>query len=140
MIWLLFLGLTVIAWTVNDIFFKLLGSQINYFLALFIMALSQLLITVPFLIYAMSAGELNYSTKGYYISILIGVLSVVGAISFFYTFKLGAPLSVAMSVYGIGSILVGALAGAIFFKEAITPMILAGMILGSISIILLTAK
>jgi drug/metabolite transporter (DMT)-like permease len=138
MLWLLFLGFTIVAWTVNDVFFKLLGNQMNYFLALFIIALSQLVVAIPFLVYAMSRGELDYSAKGFYISGLIGVSLALGTIFFFYTFKFGAPLSVAMSVYGIGSIIVGALAGVFIFKEVISPTVLVGMVLGAVSIILLT--
>jgi len=140
MLWLLFLGLAIIAWTTYDVCYKFLGNDINYFLALFIIALGQLLVAIPFLIYAFSTGGLNYSSRGYYISALMGVLLAAGTIFFFYTFKLGAPLSVAMPVYGIGSIIVGALAGVFIFKEAVSPTVLAGMILGAISIVLLTAK
>lgn len=140
MLWLLFLGLTILAWTFYDVLFKFLGNDINYFLALFIISLGQLIIAIPFLIYAFSAGGLNSSAKGYYISALMGVLLALGTIFFFYTFKFGAPLSVAMPVYGIGSLIVGALAGVFLFKESLSPTVLAGLILGTISIILLTAK
>lgn len=140
MLWLLFLGLTILAWTSYDVLFKFLGNEINYFLALFIISLGQLLVAVPFLIYVFFTGGVNSSIRGYYISVLMGVLLAAGTIFFFYTFKFGAPLSVAMSVYGIGSIIVGALAGVLIFKETVSLTVLAGMILGTISIVLLTAK
>ncbi len=140
MLWLLFLILATLAWTSYDVFFKLIGNEINYFLALFIISLGQLFIAIPFLIYAFYSGGLNSSVRGYCISGLMGVLLAAGTIFFFYTIKLGAPLSVAMPVYGIGSLIVGALAGIFIFKEAVSPTVLAGMILGTVSIILLTAK
>ena len=140
MMWLLFLGFAIIAWGAYDIFFKVLGSSMNYFLALFIIGLLQAVIALPFIIYSYYTEGLSYTNKGFYISALMGVLLGAGTIFFFYTFKSGAPLSVAMSAYGVGSILIGALAGVLFFKEALTPMILAGMVFGAISIILMTAK
>jgi len=140
MLWLLFLILTILAWTFYDVLFKFLGNEINYFLALFIISLGQLLVAIPFLVYAFYAGELNFSARGYYISGLMGVLLAAGTIFFFYTFKHGAPLSVAMPVYGIGSLIVGVLAGVFIFKETISPTILAGLVLGTISIVLLTVK
>jgi len=140
MLWLLFLGLTTLAWTAPDIIFKLLGNQMNYFLALFIIAISQVVIAIPFLIYAMSTGELTSSVKGYYLSASIGVFLAFGSIFFFYTFKYGTPLSIAMPVYGIGSLIVGALAGVFIFKESLSPMVLVGLVLGTISIVLLTIK
>lgn len=140
MLWLLFLGLTILAWTLYDVLFKFLGNEINYFLALFIISLGQLLIAIPFLIYVFYTGGLNFSVRGYYISGLMGILLAAGTIFFFYTFKFGAPLSVAMPVYGIGSLIVGALAGVFIFKETISVTVLAGLVLGTISIILLTVK
>ncbi len=140
MLWVLFLGLATLVWAANDIFFKLIGNQINYFLALFVAAVSQIIIVIPFVVYAMSTGSLNHSARGYGISALIGILLGSGTIFFFYAFKYGAPLSVAMPVEGIGLILAGALAGVFLFNETLSPMVLAGMILGAISIILLTVK
>ena len=137
---MLFLGLTILVWASYDVLFKFIGNEINYFLALSIIAISQLLVAIPFIIYAFYSGSLNSSAKGYYISGLMGVLLAAGTIFFFYTFKYGAPLSVAMPVYGIGSLVVGALAGAFIFKEAISSTVLVGMILGVVSIVLLTAK
>lgn len=140
MLWILFLGLATFVWAANDIFFKVIGNQINYFLALLVAAVSQVIIVIPFVIYAMSTGQLNHSIKGYGISVLIGLLLGSGTIFFFYAFKYGAPLSVAMPVYGIGSLIIGVLAGVFIFHETISPTILAGLVLGTISIVLLTVK
>lgn len=140
MLWLIFLGLAILAWTSYDIFFKVIGNEMNYFLALSIISICQLLVAVPFLTHAFYAGGLNYSVKGCYISLLMGVLLAAGTIFFFYAFKFGTSISVAMPVYGISSIIIGVLAGALFFKETISPMALVGLGLGAISIILLTAK
>ena len=91
MLWIIFLGLATLVWAANDIFFKLLGNQMNYFLALFVAAVSQVIIVAPFLIYAISNGQLNHSARGYGISALIGLLLGSGTIFFFYAFKYGAP-------------------------------------------------
>lgn len=140
MLWLLFLGLTILTWSAYDILFKVLGDGFNYFLALFFIGLFQVVVALPFIFYSYSAGELNYSSKGFYISALMGILLGAGTIFFFYTFKYGAPFSVALPAYGVGALLAGALAGALLFNEILTPTVLAGMVLGVISIILLTAK
>jgi len=140
MIWLLFLGLTILAWSAYDILFKVLGNGMNYFLALFFIGLFQVVAALPFIIYGYYAGELNFTSKGFYVSALMGILLGAGTIFFFYTFKYGAPFSVALPAYGVGALSIGALAGALLFKEVITPMVLAGMVLGTISIVLLTVK
>ncbi|MFA5360217.1 MAG: hypothetical protein WC349_04655 [Patescibacteria group bacterium] len=140
MLWILFLGLTVLAWASYDVCYKFLGNEMNYFLALLIISIGQLLIAIPFLLYAFYSGNFNSSVKGYYISGLMGVLLAAGTIFFFYTFKYGAPLSVAMPVYGIGSLMIGVLAGVFIFHETISPTILAGLVLGAVSIVLLTVK
>jgi len=140
MLWILFLGLTVLAWGINDVFFKVLGNSMNYFLAVLIMGALQVIMFVPFIIYVYYSGELNYTIKGFFISALMGILLGLGTIFFFYAFKYGAPLSVAMPVYGIGSLIIGVLAGVFIFHETISPTILAGLVLGAVSIVLLTVK
>ena len=140
MMWLLFLGLTILTWSAYDILFKVLGDGMNYFLALFFIGLFQVIVALPFVIYSYSAGELNYTAKGFYLSALMGILLAAGTIFFFYTFKYGAPFSVALPAYGVGALLIGSLAGILLFKEVITPTVFVGMIFGIASIILLTVK
>lgn len=140
MIWLLFLFLATVCWTVYDILFKAVGNSTNYFLSLFIIGFFQMILAAPFIIYAYYTGSLNYSGRGIYLSALMGALLGIGTIFFFYVFKSGTPLAVALPVYYVGSLLIATAAGLLVFKETLTPMIFAGLVLGVISIILLAAK
>jgi uncharacterized membrane protein len=132
--------LTTVTWGIYDVFFKVLEKEINYFLGLMIIAVSQLLIALPFVIYYHQSANLHSSTRGYVISAIMGILLGLGTIFFFYSFRHGAATSVAVPAYSIGVLLIGALAGIFFFKEPASLKLIMGIILGIISIFLLITK
>jgi drug/metabolite transporter (DMT)-like permease len=140
MLWLLFLLLTIVTWGSYNLFFKSLGTEINYFLALLIIGILQVTVALPFVIYYHHIGELVVSVRGYGLSALMGLLLGLGTIFFFYTFRFGASASIAIPVYGIGALLIGAVVGILVFNEAFNMRIGAGFALGIVSIILLTVK
>src|SRR3989344_3014160 len=118
--WILLLLITTISWASYDLLFKKLGEQVNYFLALLIIGLFQILLAVPFVIYYSNKSGLDYTTKGFIITAIMGILLGLGTVFFFYTFKYGAPASVAIPVYCVGVAILGGLGGLLFFKEAFT--------------------
>ncbi len=137
MLWLLFVILATTAWAVYDLLSKVLEKEINYFLALLIIGLFQIILAIPFIIYYSQNGALNYTFKGYLIAAIMGILLGLGSIFFFYNFKYGANASTAISIYGVGTLIIGAVGGILFFKEALTLKMTLGFILGIVSIILL---
>lgn len=138
--WILFLFLTIITWGTYNLFFKGIGNEINYFLALLVIGILQVLIALPFVLYSHFSENLAYSAKGLGLSVLMGILLGLGTIFFFYTFKYGASASIAIPVYGIGALLLGAIGGILIFKETLNLRIAFGFALGIASIILLTIK
>lgn len=138
--WILFLFLTIITWGTYNLFFKGLGTEINYFLALLIIGILQILVALPFVLYSYLHEGLNYSIKGLGLSAMMGILLGLGTVFFFYTFKYGASASIAIPIYGIGALLIGAIGGILIFKETFNLRIAFGFALGIASIILLTLK
>jgi uncharacterized membrane protein len=138
--WILFLVLTILGWGIYNLFFKALGSSINYFLVLLIIGITQILIALPFVISSYATGNMTASTKGYIFAIIMGILVSIGTIAFFYTFKSGANASIAIPIYTIGALLLGVLGGILIFKEAFTLKMAIGILLGIASIILLALK
>jgi drug/metabolite transporter (DMT)-like permease len=138
--WVLFLLLTTFTWGIYDAFFKQLEKEINYFLGLLIIAVSQFVIALPFVIYYYHSGNLHATIKGYGASAIMGILLGLGTIFFFYAFKHGAATSVAVPAYSIGVLLICVLAGIFIYKEPISLKLFSGIILGIISIYLLVTK
>lgn len=140
MLWLLFVILATTAWAAYDLLSKVINKEINYFFALLIIGLFQIILAVPFVIYYSYNGGLNYTFKGELISAVMGILLGLGAIFFFYNFKYGGSASIAIPVYGIGTLIIGAIGGILFFKEVIDIKVIIGFIFGIVSIVLLTTS
>lgn len=140
MLWLFFVALTIIAWGSYHLLFKLMGNEMNTFLALSIIGIFQVLIATPFVLYYYFSGDLAYSMRGLGFSAIMGVLVGLGTVFFFYTFKHGASASIAIPIYGVGALLIGAIGGILIFKETLNFRIASGFALGIVSIVLLTVK
>lgn len=140
MLWLIFLILTTISWAVYDLFFKAIENDMNFFLALLLIGIFQVVLALPFVVYDSYNGTLEYTTKGQIISAVMGILLGLGTIFFFYAFKYGANVSVAIPFYGVGALLIGAIGGVLIFKETINLKIAIGFVFGILSMILLTIE
>jgi len=138
--WIIFLFITILTWGSYNLFFKVIEKDINYFLALLIISITGGIISIPFIISASHSANLNFSSKGYWLAIIMGVLLGVGTVTFFYAFKHGASTSIAVPAYAIGALIIGVVGGVLFFHEAINIRIIIGLILGLISIFLMTYK
>lgn len=138
--WLLFLVLATVSWAVYDLLSKVMEKEINYFLALLIIGFFQVVLAIPFIIYYSQKGGLNYTFKGEIIAAVMGILLGLGAIFFFYNFKYGANASIAIPIYGVGTLIIGAIGGILLFKEAIDIKAFAGFVLGIASIVLLATS
>ena len=140
MLWLIFLLLTTVSWAVYDLFFKAIDNNMNFFLALLIIGIFQVILALPFVVYDSYNGTLEYTAKGQIVSAIMGILLGLGTIFFFYAFKYGANVSVAIPFYGVGALLIGVLGGVLIFKETISPKLAIGFVFGIMSIILLSIE
>ncbi len=141
MLWMLFLALTVIFWGSYNLFYKAItGLNMNTFLSILIVGIVSGLVAVPFLISKHLHGGISLSPKGLILSGIMGLCMGIGTIFFFYTFKSGASASVAIPIYAIGALMIGAIGGILIFKETLNFKVSVGIVLGIISIIFLTIK
>lgn len=136
--WIIFVLLTIFTWGSYNILTKISGTQIHPFLALFFIGLAQVLISFPLIIYQKSVSALGATTKGIILALTMGAVFGLGTVFFFLAFKYGAPVSLAIAVYTTGALLLGVIAGIIFYQEPINLKIISGIILAVASIILLT--
>jgi len=138
MVWIIFLILTIVLWGTYNLFFKAMGSEMNYFLALMFIGIAQFSLSIPFVFNSYINNNLDYSYKWIVFSLIMGILLGLGTIAFFYTFKFGANTSIAIPIYSVGALLLGVIGGLMIFHENLNIQIIIGIILGVISIILLT--
>ena len=138
MIWILFLLITIFLWGTYNLFFKLVGPEINYFLAVMIIGLSQSAIALLCLLFSFPSDNVFYNFKWVLFSVIMGLLVGIGTITFFYTFKFGANASIAIPVYTIGALLIGVIGGICFYKEQISVRAIVGLLFGIVSVFLLT--
>jgi drug/metabolite transporter (DMT)-like permease len=135
MIWQVYLFITVLTWGGYSILFKFALGKTDFMSLMFIVGLTQFLITSPFVIWR----GINYSIEGVGISILLGVFTLLGGWSFLSALALGVPVSVATPIYGVGVLLLSVAAG-FFLKEPMSLKLFVGIFFGALSIVILTKK
>lgn len=136
----IFLLITMVAWGAYDLFFKGLEGHLNYFLALFVIGLSQVCIAIPFVVYYYLNHDLQYSSKGLALAASMGALLGLGTIFFFYAFKAGASASIAIPAYSVGVLLIGVVGGMLLFGEQLNLKAIFGIAMGIGSILLLATS
>jgi uncharacterized membrane protein len=136
--WVVFAAITLVTWGLYDFLFKVAEDHINTFLAVMIISGVQAIVVSPFLYNAYASGSISASSRGVLLSGIMGLLVATGTVTFFYAFEKGAPTSLATPAVLIGSFLIVAVLGILYLGEPFTIKKGAGLILGAISILLLT--
>ncbi|MFB6143931.1 MAG: EamA family transporter [Candidatus Nanohaloarchaea archaeon] len=136
--WAIFAVITLVTWGLYDFLFKIAENHINTFLAVLIISGVQAAVVAPFFLNQYVSGSLAVSSKGLLLSGIMGVLVAIGTVSFFYAFQSGAPTSLATPAVLIGSFLIVAVLGISYLGEPFTVKKGVGLILGIISVLLLT--
>src|SRR3989344_1467887 len=135
--WMFFLAFTILFWGSMNLFFKGAEGQINQSFFLFLMGLALATASLPFVLSVFFKNELIYSLKWVFLSSFMGILFACGAVFFFLTFEYGASSSIAIPIFGIGALIVGAFGSLLIYHESLSIKAVAGMVLGIVSILLL---
>ncbi|TSC94889.1 MAG: hypothetical protein Athens101428_95 [Candidatus Berkelbacteria bacterium Athens1014_28] len=140
MTWQIYLFLTILFWGGYNISYRFTTNKIDFALLLFIVGIVHALTAIPWAVSGyMKKGFILHSDSGISIAILMGVFMTLGGIAFTRAFSLGIPVSVATPGYSVGVILLSAITG-IVLGESLTLQWVVGMIMGIVSVYLLTIK
>ena len=140
MLWLWFLILGILTGGLYNLFFKIVGKEINFALSLLIISAMGCAIALPLVLYYYFTNALVFSTKGCAVSAIMGASLALGILFFVLSFKFNAPLSIAIPVYSISILLMSAGVGVLAYSEPVNLRYLIAVVLGISSIVLLTAK
>ncbi len=89
---------------------------------------------------AMTGVSLVISPSVFMLTILTGLSVCLLDIAFIFMFRLGAPVSLAIPVYRVISILISALIGMSVFKDHMTPLRAVGILTACVAVYLLNCK
>lgn len=142
MAWLNFALLTVIFYSVFDLFVKLSSDKMNAYLNAFIINLVATLFLVAFVIYSYFSGEKLLTVKpgGWLFSILAGL--AIGAASIFFVkmFATGTNLSIGVPLVRVGMVVIGSILGVVLLKEGFSPKYILGVLLAVVGLFLVVTK
>ncbi len=144
MIWLFFASMTVIGATAYNFAVKMSGDHINVFLFTTYLTIAAFIghfIILLIYKYGFAGGESLKSTPlSIWMAIIAGLAVVVIDIGFFLAVKQGGIIP-SQLFWTIGSTVLVAVMGVLYFKEMITLQTLIGMGLGLVSVwLIVTGK
>lgn len=142
MTWLNFALLTVVFYSLFDLFLKLASDKMNSYFNAFVVNLVATLVLLVFVVYAYFSGEKLFTVKpgGWLFSILAG-LAIGGASIFFVKmFATGTNLSVGVPVVRIGMVVIGSILGIILLKEGFNAKYILGVLLALVGLFLVITK
>jgi uncharacterized membrane protein len=142
MAWLNFALLTIVFYSLFDLFLKLSSDKMNTWFNAFIINLVATLVLLVFVVYTYFTGEKLFDVKpgGWLFSILAG-LAIGGASIFFVKmFATGTNLSVGVPLVRIGMVVLGSLLGIFLLKEGVSVKYILGVILSLAGLFLVIAK
>ena len=141
MTWHIWLVLTILTWGSYNVFFKFAMNKIAAALLLSFAGLAHALTAFIWLTVVLLKNKtINYSIEGISLSIIMGILMTLGGITFFNTFEMEAPVSIALPAYNVGVVFLSAIVGVLIYGEAVTLRWSIGMLFGIVSFYLLTHK
>jgi len=142
MAWLNFALLTVVFYSVFDLFVKLSSDKMNSYFNAFIINLVATVVLLFFVIYAYFTGEKLFDVKpgGWLFSILAGL--AIGAASIFFVkmFATGTNLSVGVPLVRVGMVVIGSILGIVLLKEGFSPKYILGVLLALAGLFLVVTK
>jgi uncharacterized membrane protein len=142
MTWLNFALLTVVFYSLFDLFVKLSSDKMNSYFNAFIINLLATLVLLVFVIFAYFQGEKLFVIKpgGWLFSILAG-LAIGGASIFFVKmFAAGTNLSVGVPLVRIGMVVIGSILGIMLLKEGFSIKYILGVLLSLTGLFLVIVK
>ncbi len=142
-LWLLFASLTVAGSLAYNMGMKLGTESMNAFTFTLILTLSILAIQVPLLLAAKYVFHQDiaqgFETRNIMLAVMAGLGAALIDIACFFALRYGT-VTATQIFWAVGSTIAVALFSALFFKEQITAARLAGIVLGVISLYLITRE
>lgn len=142
MAWLNFAFITIVFYSLFDLFLKLSSDKMNTWLNAFVVNLVATLVLLAFVILTYFQGEKLFTVKpgGWFFSILAG-LAIGGASIFFVKmFATGTNLSVGVPLVRIGMVVLGSILGIALLKEGFNAKYILGVILSLAGLFLVITK
>ena len=142
MSWIFLAVLTAIFYGAYNVFIKIGAGHINQIVgAVILQVVAALLGGVILLILKLTNSPLEISAKGVRFAVLAGIMVGLAEITSFFVFSKGVSASTGIPIIIGGSVVVGAVVGVFFLKEALAPLhylAIAFIVLGVV--LLLTSK
>lgn len=142
MAWLNYAFLTIIFYSLFDLFLKLSSDKMNTWFNAFIINLVATLVLLVFVVYAYFSGEKLFAVKpgGWLFSILAGI--AVGGASIFFVkmFATGTNLTVGVPLVRVGMVVLGSLLGVFLLKEGYSLKYILGVLLSIAGLFLVITK
>jgi len=140
--WLSTALLTIVFYSLFDLFVKLTAGKINDNLAAAIMNIVSFVVAMGWFLIRMQFGEQANVTKlGLTYSIIAGVFVGLASIFFIRMFALGTNLSIGVPLVRVGMVIMSAVLGIFLLKEGVNLKFGVGFILSLLGLYLvMTAK
>jgi uncharacterized membrane protein len=141
--WLSYALLTVLFYSVFDLFVKLSSQKVNDGLAAFIFNFVSTLVLILYLAWQMSHGNKIFEWKpnGLLFASVGGIAIGLASIFFIKMFATGTNLSVGVPVVRIGMVILGSLLGVLILKEGINLKYILGFLISIAGLyLLITSK
>ncbi len=139
--WILLAILTAVFFGAYNIFIKLSSGHINQIVgAVILQVVAAVLGGIILLVLKFTDSSMQVSQKGIWFAIFAGVFVGLAEITSFYVFSKGVPASAGIPVIIGGSVVVGAVLGILFLKEALNWTQWLGVIMVVSGIILISRQ
>lgn len=140
--WLSTALLTIVFYSLFDLFVKLTAGKINDNFAAAIMNIVSFVVAMGWFLIRMQFGEQANVTKlGLTYSIIAGIFIGIASIFFIRMFSLGVNLSIGVPLVRVGMIVLGSLFGVFLLKEGVNFRYLIGFGLSILGLyLIMTAK
>jgi len=138
MSWVIFAVLTIICYTLMDLFIKLSAGKIESGLGGLIINLASVIPPLLWVVlFKLSGQKVPHTKDGLIYSTIAGLSIGIGAICFMKMFATGVNLSIGVPFVRIGIVIAASILGVVLLKEGLSPKLLVGLILSLTGLYLL---
>ena len=140
--WLTTALITIVFYSVFDLFVKLASGKINDNLGAAVMNIVAFVVSFGwFLIRSRLGDPANVTKMGLIYSIVAGAMVGLASLFFIKMFSLGVNLSIGVPLVRVGMIVLGSVLGVLILKEGLTVRYVVGFLLSILGLYLvMTAK
>ncbi|MDP2909357.1 MAG: hypothetical protein Q8N77_06140 [Nanoarchaeota archaeon] len=139
--WFIAALVAALAYGLHNIFTKIAAGHISDSLGGFLLEITAATCILLYIFFLIATDEkFSFTSRGVIFSILAGICVGIGTVLYFVIFSRGGELSIAGPMVLVGGVLLMAVAGIVFFKEHVSFLKLAGLVLGVVSLWMLKSS